>query len=104
MRVRGSGEDLSLEVVAQQRADELVVIAWNALGAKVSTIVQRGMAVDVAALPASILPVAPINILRDLELSGVLQSSDHDAQRLVIPHPACGYESEIQVVSRQALP
>ena len=104
MRIRGAGADVSLEVVAQQRADELVVIAWNALGAKVSTIVQRGMAVDVDALPAPVLPVAPINILRDLELSGVLRSRDRDAQRLVIPHPTCGYESEIEVLSREALP
>jgi len=104
MWVNGAGEDVSLEVVAQRRANELVVIAWNALGAKVATVVQRGKAVDVDALPAPVLPIAPINLLRDLELSGLLRSSDRDAQRRVIPHPACGYESEIEVVSREALP
>lgn len=66
MRVRGDGVDVPLQVVVQQRPGERIVVGFDPLGAKLFTVVQRGDATEVDALPAAVLPVPPLNVVRDL--------------------------------------
>jgi uncharacterized protein DUF3261 len=59
-------ETFSLEVVAQKRGDELVLVGLHPLGAKLFTLRQRGLETRVEAAPAPALEVPPLDLLRDL--------------------------------------
>jgi uncharacterized protein DUF3261 len=65
-RVERGDEAWSLEVVAQKRGDELVVVGLHPFGAKLFAIRQRGLETSVEAVPAPALEVPPLNVLRDL--------------------------------------
>jgi hypothetical protein len=65
-RVIAGEIDFPLQGLLEKRGDELVLIGLNAFGAKLFTLVQRGTDVEVQAAPPAILPVPPLNLLRDL--------------------------------------
>jgi len=65
--VERGGETFPLEVVAQKRADELVLVGLHPLGARLFALRQRGLATQVEAeAPSPALEVPPGNVLRDL--------------------------------------
>ena len=64
--VERGGETFTLEVVAQKRGDELVLVGLHPLGAKLFTLRQRGIETRVEAAPAPALEVPPLDVLRDL--------------------------------------
>src|SRR5206468_2307162 len=66
VRVAGGGVDLGLELLAERRADRLVVVGFNEFGAKVFSAVQRDLAVETDAPLGRALAVSPENVLRDL--------------------------------------
>jgi hypothetical protein len=66
VRVTANGSSWSLQLITQKRADELVMIGFDPLGVKLFTLTQRGTATTVDALPAPVLEVPPLNLLRDL--------------------------------------
>jgi hypothetical protein len=65
-RVAQGYETWSLEVVAQKRGGELVVVGLHPFGAKLFTLRQRGLETSVDAAPSPALEVPPRNVLRDL--------------------------------------
>jgi hypothetical protein len=62
----GQGVDLALELLAERRGDRLVVIGFNAFGARVFSLVQRGREVERDAPLGRALAIAPENALFDL--------------------------------------
>jgi hypothetical protein len=56
----------ALHLVAQKRGDELLLLGLHPLGARLFTLRQRGLETSIDALPAPVLEVPPLNVLRDL--------------------------------------
>jgi hypothetical protein len=122
-RLRAVAEDVDfpLRSVLQKQQGEIVFIGSSALGAKLFTVRQTGRQTEVEALPAAVLPIAPLNLLRDLhrvmfaaeaggdgnglEPRAVVERSDGGgSKRALVRHPACGYTLEVEELHRQALP
>jgi len=66
VRIRAGELNFPMQIVVQKTADELVVIGFNPIGAKLFTVRQRERETEVDALPRAVLPVPPLNVLRDL--------------------------------------
>ena len=66
LRVTHAGETTGLDLVVQKRGDELVLVGFDPLGAKLFSLVQRGDRVEVEAMPRAVVRVPPINALRDV--------------------------------------
>jgi hypothetical protein len=106
MRFVAEGVDFPLDVVAQRRAGELVVIGWNPFGAKLFTLVQSDEGLEIDALPRAVMPVAPVNVLRDLDRAGLLRTPPSGFERdpVQLPHPQCGYHTDLVIVAHEVLP
>lgn len=101
VRIAGGGVDLGLELLAERRADRLVVVAFNEFGAKVFSAVQRGLAVESDAPLGRALAVPPENVLRDLHEARFLHPESAD--RVVVRRPGCDYTATFVRVERRAL-
>jgi hypothetical protein len=66
VRIEAGDRVWSLQLVTQKRGDELLLLGLDPFGAKLFTVRQRGLATSVDALPAPLLEVPPLNLLRDL--------------------------------------
>lgn len=66
VRIRAPRTDVSLRIAVEKRGSRLVLIGLNELGAKLFTVIQTQDAVEVDALPAAVVPVPPLDVLRDL--------------------------------------
>jgi hypothetical protein len=66
VRIASGDEIWSLQLIAQKRGDELLLIGLDPLGVKLFTLRQRGTTTSVEALPPPVLEVPPENLLRDL--------------------------------------
>jgi hypothetical protein len=66
VRFVGAGVDVGLELLAERRADRLVVIGFNEFGARVFSAVQRGAEVEIDDPLGRALEIPPANVLRDL--------------------------------------
>jgi len=64
--IRAPRAEVALRLAVEKRGSRLVLIGLNPLGAKVFTVIQEGSVVLVEALPAAVVEVPPVNILRDL--------------------------------------
>jgi hypothetical protein len=80
VRIRTGDLDIPMQIAVQKISDELVVIGFNPIGAKLFSIVQRSRGTEVDALPRAIMPVSPLSVLRDL----------HRIRFLAAPSPATG--------------
>jgi len=100
MRVEAPGVDRSLELAVQKRGDELVLVAFDPLGAVAFSVVQSDDAIRVEErLPAALLPLPPRNALRDLHRARFL-----GAVRDRVEREGCGYSARFVELSREALP
>jgi hypothetical protein len=112
-RVQAEGLDWRLELVAQKRGDELVLIGLEAFGAKAFAVTQRGTEVSVDR-PRGRLPWPPINLLRDFHRARL--ASDHappepgvalaypSPGEVTIEHPGCGYRTQLVLLEDAPLP
>jgi hypothetical protein len=66
VRVVAVKVDFPFQLVVQKKDRELVLIGLSPLGAKLFTAVQTGLDTRVDALPGAVLPIPPLNVLRDL--------------------------------------
>ena len=66
MLIRKDGTDVHLELALQKVGDRLLLVAFDPFGVNVFTVIQTGTETEIEALPAAVLPVAPINVLRDV--------------------------------------
>ena len=101
VRIAGGRVDLGLELLAERRADRLVVIGFNEFGARVFSAVQRGVAVETEAKLGRALAVPPENVLRDLHEARFLHPESGD--RVEVRRPGCGYTTTFVRVERRAL-
>ena len=90
-----------LDVVVQQRGDELVVIGFAPTGAKLFSAVQRGASVEIDALPAAVLRVPPDNVLLDVHRLRGLDRAAGDTVRL--ERPACDTSATWTRISERSL-
>lgn len=65
VRVTARDESWVLQLVAQKRGDELTLLGFHPLGAKLFTLQQRGERITVEAAPPPLLEIPPRNLLRD---------------------------------------
>jgi hypothetical protein len=93
LRVRTDDLDFPLRVVLQKRDGELALIGINPFGAKLFTLVQRGMETEVDALPPAALAVPPLNLLRDL----------HRVLFLSAPPPASGEGESVGALAAEEI-
>lgn len=63
--ITAGNESWSLQLVAQKRGDELTLLGFHPLGAKLFTLQQRGDRIAVDAAPPPLLEIPPRNLLRD---------------------------------------
>jgi hypothetical protein len=101
VRIAGSGVDLGLELIAERRADRLVVIAWNAFGARVFSTVQRGLDVESDAPLGRALEISPENVLRDLHEARFFHPDT--GERSAVQRRGCDYTATFVRVERRPL-
>ena len=101
VRITGDRVDLGLELLAERRADRLVVIAFNEFGARVFSAVQRGTTVESDAPLGRALAVPPENVLRDLHEARFFHPESGD--RVVVRRSGCDYSATFVRVERRAL-
>lgn len=105
MRVRGGGVDAAFGLVLEKRGERLVVLGFNAFGAKAFALRQSGLAVESESFLGRALPVPPENVLRDLHRAYFLTPAQAAASErgvrededgtLHVRSAACGYESTL---------
>jgi hypothetical protein len=66
VRIRSRDANASLRIAVEKRGARLVLIGFNELGAKLFTVIQTPVDVEVDALHAAVVPVSPLDVLRDL--------------------------------------
>jgi hypothetical protein len=66
VRIRTQRGEIALRIAVEKRGSRLVLIGLNPLGAKLFTVVQMGSETLVESLPAAVVQVPPLNVLRDL--------------------------------------
>jgi hypothetical protein len=66
VRIRSERDDVALRLAVEKRGPRLVLIGLNPLGAKLFTVIQTGSEASVESLPAAVVQVPPLNVLRDL--------------------------------------
>lgn len=66
VRVRREERDIPLELALEKRGDTLVVLGFDAFGAKLFSVTQRGLETEIDSLPPPALEVPPENVLSDL--------------------------------------
>ena len=103
VRVAGEGVDLGLELLAERRDDRLVVVGFNAFGARVFSLVQEREQVTQRDEPLGrALPVPPENLLRDLHAARF--SAPETPDRVELRRPGCGYTATFVRVEWRPLP
>lgn len=114
-RVRVQGEDLDwrLELIAQKRGDELVLVGLDTFGGKSFVVTQRGTDVSVER-PRGRLPLPPIDLLRDFHRARLI-SEDAPPEpgvrlerpnlgEVSIEHERCGYRALLVTLEEAPLP
>lgn len=89
VRYRGGEVDVGFVLVAEKRAGRLVVVALNAFGAQVFSVVQQQQQVEVESRLGRALQVPPETVLRDWYAARA--AAPEPPGRLEISRPECGY-------------
>jgi hypothetical protein len=101
VRIAGGEVDLGLELLAERRGDRLVVVAFNAFGARVFSAVQQGLAVETDSPLGRALAVPPENVLRDLHHARFFHPES--GERVEVRRAGCDYTATFVRVERSAL-
>lgn len=83
LRVTAGEDSFSMELALQKRGDELVLVGFHPLGAKLFTARQVGTEVAIEAHPAPALEVPPENVLRDIHRVNFLSLSPPAADGVI---------------------
>jgi hypothetical protein len=103
VRIAGQGVDLGLELLAERRGDRLVVVGFNAFGARVFSLVQQGSEIVERDEPLGrALPIPPDNVLRDLHAARF--SAAENPLRVEVRRPGCGYTATFVLTSLRMEP
>lgn len=87
VRYRGGEVDVGFVLVAEKRADRLVLVALNAFGAQVFSVVQQQQQVAVDSRLGRALQVPPETVLRDWHAARAAAPP----AKLELARPECGY-------------
>jgi len=101
VRIAGGDVDLGLELLAERRGDRLVVVAFNAFGARIFSAVQHGLAVETESPLGRALPVPSENVLRDLHHARFVHPET--GERVEVRRPGCDYTATFVRVERREL-
>ena len=101
VRFVGAGVDLGLELLAERRADRLVVIGFNEFGARVFSTVQTGVAVESDDPLGRALEISPANVLRDLHAARFFDPESDE--RTEVHRPGCDYTATFVRIERRPL-
>lgn len=98
VRVSGGDVDATFDVVVEKRAGQLVLVGFNEFGAKVFSVVQRGVELEVQRHLGRATPVPPENLLRDLHRAHFGAPAggatiERAAGRVDIEDSSCGYRA-----------
>ena len=103
VRVEAGEHVQSFTLVLERQDDRAVVVAHDAIGAKLFSVVDREGDTDVEAMPAPVLLIPPLNVVRDLHRARFITDMEGDDPRVfdsvsavglpvtTIEHVACGY-------------
>jgi hypothetical protein len=107
LRVRVVAEkvDFPFQLIVQKRDRELVLIGLSPLGAKLFTTVQTGLDTRVDALPGAVLPIPPLNVLRDLHRLRFSEASPPIAtgETAELRNARCGYTISFEALTEAPL-
>jgi len=104
--VRSEDGDFPFELIVQKKRRELVLVGLSPMGAKLFTVVQTGTETEVDALPGAVLPIPPLNVLRDLHRLQLLAPEVALSEPDPAPfhHADCGYSIRFETLSAERLP
>lgn len=80
VRLEAGERRVVLRLITQVRDGDLLLVGIDPLGAKLFSLRQRGSDVEVDALPASVLEVEPVTLLRELHRMRFLSARAHRAE------------------------
>ncbi len=100
VHITAGNESWSLQLVAQKRGDELTLLGFHPLGAKLFTLQQRGDRTTVDAAPAPLLEIPPRNLLRDFHRERFLVVSQAGADGTFHQHRGNVGIRELRVAGR----
>jgi hypothetical protein len=108
LRVSRGEQTVQLDLIVQKRGDELVLVGFDPLGAKLFTVVQSGTAAEVEAMPRAVVAVPPLNALRDVHRARFAAATDAQVEthgdETRIDNARCGTRSVLTRVSERSLP
>lgn len=106
VRIVGGEVDVGLELVVERRGNQLVVIGFNAFGAKIFSAVQRGNEVEATSHLGPGAAIPPDNVLRDLHAARFLPADTDERirERVVVARPGCSYTATFVRIERRPLP
>ena len=95
VRASAPGVDVALDLAVEKRGDRLVVVGFDAVGAKRVAAVQedtRLVRQEDFGRPA---PIPPGNLLRDVHAAhaALVDAGSRDALRVVVERPGCDYRA-----------
>jgi hypothetical protein len=112
-RARVQGEDLDwrLELVAEKRADVLVLVGLDTFGGELFALTQRGSELSVER-PRGRLPLPPADLLRDFQRAREVHAAPEPGIRIERPRPGevtieherCGYRTRLVTLEDEPLP
>ncbi len=93
------------ELIVQKKGRELVLIGLSPLGAKLFTVIQTGIETHVDALPSAVLPIPPLNVLRDLHRLRfpVPNAPTVDLDQTIFDNAGCHYSIHFETLSEEPL-
>ena len=103
--VRAEGVDFPFELIVQKKQRELILVGLSPLGAKLFSLVQTGIEIDLDALPGAVLPIPPLNVLRDLHRFRFSHpdTPSSEPEPAVFDHTECGYSIRFETLSEGPL-
>lgn len=102
VRIESSDVDLALELIAERRGDRLVLVAFDAFGARAASVVVTGADTEVDAPMGRAFPIGPLNLLRDAHAAGRFKADA--AERDAVQRAGCDHTASFVRVERRALP
>jgi hypothetical protein len=102
VRIEASNVDLALELIAERRGDRLVLVAFDAFGARALSVVQTGVDTEVDAPMGRAFPIGPLNLLRDAHAAG--RFAPDAAERDAVQRTGCAHSAHFVRIERRELP
>jgi hypothetical protein len=103
VRVEDDGHLQSFTLVLEHQGERIVMVAHDAIGAKLFSVIQREDEFEIEALPAAVLRVPPLNVVRDLHRARFLPEATQGdprisrdtaadgGSRVTVEHRDCAY-------------